>query len=244
MEINAKNIKLIAMDLDGTLTQHKETLLPSHRAVLDRLAERYRLLMVGAGQVRRIFNQLEQYPIDIIGNYGLQYAVYDKETKDIKTVKDISLPQGDRASIEERVTFLRGKHGLTAFKGDSVEYHPSGCVTFAVLGTKADRADKLSFDPDRKKRRAIYSEVKALFPEYRVFIGGSSSFDMAPAPHDKRYALEEYCKENGFSHDEVLFIGDDYGEGGNDESVYLSDFNFLKIDDYRTFPELTKFLLD
>jgi hydroxymethylpyrimidine pyrophosphatase-like HAD family hydrolase len=244
MEINAKNIKLIAMDLDGTLTQHKEALLPSHRAVLDRLAERYRLLMVGAGQVRRIFHQLGQYPIDIIGNYGLQYAVYDKALGDIRIVEDISLPQGDRASIEERVTFLREKHGFTEFKGDSVEYHPSGCVTFAVLGTKADQADKLSFDPDRKKRRAFYAEVKALFPEYRVFIGGSSSFDMAPAPYDKRHALAKYCEQNGILPSEVLFIGDDYGEGGNDESVYLSDFNFLTIDDYRTFPEITKFLLD
>lgn len=244
MEINAKNIKLIAMDLDGTLTQHKEQLLPAHRAVLDRLSERYRLLMVGAGQVRRIYNQMEHYPIDIIGNYGLQSAVYDKEAGDIRIVEDLALPQGDRDSIEERVNFLRQKHGFTEFKGESVEYHPSGCVTFAVLGTKADQADKLSFDPDRKKRRAFYAEVKELFPEYRVFIGGSTSFDMAPAPYDKRHALAKYCKEHGYAHDEVLFIGDDYGEGGNDESVYLSDFNFLTIDDYRTFPEITKFLLD
>ena len=244
MEINAKNIKLIAMDLDGTPTQHKEALTPTQRAVLDRLGARYRLLMVGAGQVRRIFNQMEHYPIDIIGNYGLQYAVYDKDAKDIRIVEDVSLPQGDRESIEARVNFLRKKHGFETFKGDSVEYHPSGCVTFAVLGTKADQADKLAFDPDRKKRRAFYAEVKALFSEYRVFVGGSSSFDMAPAPYDKRYALEKYCEAEGFSPDEVLFIGDDYGEGGNDEAVYLSDFNFLKIDDYRTFPELTKFLLD
>lgn len=242
--MDAKKIKLIAMDLDGTLTQHKESLTEEQRAVLDRLAKKYALLMVGAGQVRRIFNQLGQYPIDIIGNYGLQYAVYDKDAKDIRIVEDISLPQGDRDSIEERVNFLRRKHGFEAFKGESVEYHPSGCVTFAILGTKADQADKLAFDPDRKKRRAFYSEVKELFSEYRVFIGGSSSFDMAPAPYDKRYALEKYCKEKGYLPEEVLFIGDDYGEGGNDESVYLSDFNFLKIDDYRTFPELTKFLLD
>lgn len=242
--MDAKKIKLIAMDLDGTLTQHKEQLTPSQRAVLDRLSEKYALLMVGAGQVRRIFNQLGKYPIDIIGNYGLQYAVYDKEAEDIRIVEDITLPQGDRESIEARVNFLREKHGFTVFKGDSVEYHPSGCITFAVLGTKADQPDKLSFDPDRKKRRAFYKEVKELFSEYRVFIGGSSSFDMAPAPYDKRYALEKYCEEKGFAPEEVLFIGDDYGEGGNDESVYLSDFNFLKIDDYRTFPELTKFLLD
>ena len=67
---------------------------------------------------------------------------------------------------------------------------------------------------------------------------------MAPAPYDKRHALAKYCEENGIRPEEVLFIGDDYGEGGNDESVYLSDFGFLKIDDYRTFPEITRFLLN
>ena len=240
--MDAKKIKLIAMDLDGTLTQHKEQLTPSQRAVLDRLSEKYTLLMVGAGQVRRIFNQLGKYPIDIIGNYGLQYAVYDKEAEDIRIVEDITLPQGDRESIEARVNFLREKHGFTVFKGDSVEYHPSGCITFAVLGTKADQPDKLAFDPDRKKRRAFYKEVKELFSEYRVFIGGSSSFDMAPAPYDKRYALEKYCEEKGFSPEEVLFIGDDYGEGGNDECVFKSDFLSVKIDDYRKLGEALAFL--
>ena len=43
-------IKLIAFDLDGTLTQHKEPLTAANRAVLDQLAKRYKLVMAGAGQ--------------------------------------------------------------------------------------------------------------------------------------------------------------------------------------------------
>lgn len=74
------NIKVIAMDLDGTLTQHKTPLSREHRAVLTELLKKYKLLMVGAGQVMRIFNQLEQFPIDIIGNYGMQYGVYNAKT--------------------------------------------------------------------------------------------------------------------------------------------------------------------
>ena len=31
--------------------------------------------------------------------------------------------------------------------------------------------------------------------------------------------------------------------GGNDESVYLSDFPYLTIDDYRTFPQVVAPLL-
>ena len=65
-------IKLIAFDLDGTLTQHKTPLDPVNKAVLDRLREKYVLLMVGAGASYRIFNQMGKYPIDVFGNYGLQ----------------------------------------------------------------------------------------------------------------------------------------------------------------------------
>ena len=235
-------IKLIAFDLDGTLPQHKTPLDDKNRAALCRLAEKYSLVMVGAGQCRRIFNQMGGFPIDVIGNYGLQYCSYDSEKKDIVTVRDLTLPC-DRESVEKRVTYLREKYGFTSFAGDSIEFHPSGCVTFAILGTKASQADKLAFDPDRSKRRKIYAEVCELFPEYVVFVGGSSSFDMAPKPYNKYYALDLYCKEKGFSHNEVVFVGDDYGMGGNDESVYLSDFGFIKVDDYTRFEESVKELL-
>jgi HAD superfamily hydrolase (TIGR01484 family) len=237
-----ENIKLVAFDLDGTLTQHKSKLSPEHTAVLEALAKKYKLLMVGAGMCMRIFNQMNQFPIDVLGNYGLQYAEYNAETKELEIKENNTLPC-DRESVEARVTMLREKYGYTEFVGENVEYHSSGCVTFPILGTKADLADKLTFDPDRKKRRAIYEDVKATFPEYTVFVGGSSSFDMAPAPFNKYYALAKYCEERGIKHSEVVYVGDDYGPGGNDESVYKSDMNFITIDNYLDFPELMKPLL-
>ena len=66
---------------------------------------------------------------------------------------------------------------------------------------------------------------------------------MAPKPYNKYYALALYCEENGLSHDELLYIGDDYGPGGNDESVYKSDFLYLTIDNYKDFPEIVSVLL-
>ena len=240
--MDVKKIRLIAMDLDGTLSQHKQPLPAANRAALEALAKKYKLLMVGAGQVMRIFNQLEHFPIDIIGNYGLQYGKYNAETGTVELVRDETLPC-DRERVTERVEYFRQKYGFTVYAGESVEFHPSGCVTFPVLGTKAVAADKLAFDSDRSKRRAIYDEVAAAFPEYVVFVGGSSSFDMAPKPYNKYHALNLYCKELGLSHDEVVFIGDDYGLGGNDESVYRSDFNYLTIDNYEDFPQVVKPLL-
>lgn len=236
------NIKVIAMDLDGTLTQHKTPLSKEHREILFELSKKHKLLMVGAGQVMRIFNQLEAFPIDIIGNYGMQYGKYNSEKGEIDIVKDI-VADCDKELIAQKIEMLRDKYGFLEYAGESVEYHPSGCVTFPIIGTKAKQEDKLSFDPDRVRRRKIYDDVVNTFSDYCVFVGGSSSFDMAPKPYNKYYALDLYCKENSLSHDEVVYIGDDYGLGGNDESVYKSDFNYITIDNYLDFPEKVAALL-
>ena len=165
--MDTSKIKLIAMDLDGTLTQHKEQLDSLHKEALDALSKKYKLLMVGAGQSRRIFNQMNKYPIDIIGNYGLQFAKYNASNGDIEILRDAVFPV-NRQDIEEKVTYFRKKYGFLEYRGDNVEYHASGCVTFPILGTKAIQADKLAFDPDRKKRRAFYSEVVEAFADFAL----------------------------------------------------------------------------
>lgn len=236
------DIKLVAFDLDGTLTQHKTPLGPENRAVLEELSRHYRLLMVGAGGAMRIFNQLQGFPIDVIGNYGLQRGAYNAATGGLDIVEDVTLPC-DRESVSARITALREKHGFTEYAGENVEFHASGCVTFPLLGTRARQEDKLAFDPDRSRRRAFYADVVKTFPDYTVFVGGSSSFDFAPRPYDKYYALDRYCKLLGLTHDQAAYVGDDYGPGGNDESVYKSDFRFYRVDDYRELRQVLSELL-
>ena len=237
-----KKIKLVAFDLDGTLTQHKTPLDDTNRAVLEQLSKYYKLVMVGAGNAMRIFNQLGGFPMDVMGNYGMQLGLYNPETKTLDLVRNDCVPC-DRESVDKRITMLRERFGFTEYAGENVEFHDSGCVTFPILGTKAKAEDKLAFDPDRSKRRKIYDIVVETFPEFVVFVGGSSSFDMAPRPRDKFYALSNFCKELGLSHDEVAYAGDDYGPGGNDESVYKSDIRFYCVDDYTKLGEYLKELL-
>ena len=232
-------LKVIGFDLDGTLTQHRTPLPEASRELLDRLRRKYRVVIVGAGNCPRILRQIENFPIDVIGNYGMQYYRYDPGTQSHRAVFDNCVP-ADRKSVAERIARLREKHGYTEFTGDGVEFHDSGCVTFPLLGTKADIRDKLTFDPDRKKRLVFYDEVCELFPEYTVFVGGSSSFDFAPLPYNKYYALDQFCQNEGYSHEEILYAGDDYGHGGNDEAVYRSDFAFRVVPDYRRVSELLR----
>lgn len=84
----------------------------------------------------------------------MQYA-RAKETGD--RIK-LELCRDDRAEVDvplaiRRADELRKKLGYTSFEGDTLEIHESGMLTFPILGTQAPIQDKLSYDPDRSKRR-------------------------------------------------------------------------------------------
>lgn len=229
--------QLVAMDLDGTLTQHKSKPDIECLDVLNELLTRNKLLIIGAGGCERIFKQLGGFSCDIVGFYGMQYAEPDGEGLSI--IQSMAVPI-NRSVVIRRIVQLRAEFGYTDYSGETVEFHDSGLFTFPLLGTTANLNHKLSFDPDRSKRRAIYSRVTEVFHEFNVFIGGSSSFDIAPKPYSKSYALGQYIEKKGINRKQVVYFGDDYGLGGNDEDVYKSDIRFICIDNYRDFPETAR----
>ena len=69
------SVKLIAFDLDGTLSQHRSTPPPESFALLDELSKDCRLLMVGAGACERIHRQMSHYPIDKIRHLNRVYPL-------------------------------------------------------------------------------------------------------------------------------------------------------------------------
>lgn len=232
--------KLIAFDLDATLTQHKTPISPRNRALLDSLAKRYSLVMVGGGGCERIYHQMLDYPIDILGNYGMEEsAIVDGR---FKIIRDDVSPV-DKGIFTEKTQALREKYGYATYCGDPLEFHESGMVTFGLLGTKAPGEEKLAFDPDRKKRQAMLADVQAAFPDYAVFIGGTTSFDIAPKQYNKYDATLKYAAEHGFTKDQVLFVGDDFGDGGNDSHIRLRGMDYVQIYDFTTVPERLAFLL-
>lgn len=223
--------RLLCFDLDGTLTQHRSPLGAENRAVLDRLSKTYKLLMVGAGAAARIWEQMGHYPIDILGNYGMEECcAVDGVLTYVKQI--VTTP--DRDYFIKTVAYLREKYGYTDYRGASVEFHASGMVTFPLLGTQARIEDKIAFDPTREKRRVLYEEVKALFGDYTVYIGGSSSFDFSEKQYNKYDAILTYAREHGYTLDEILYVGDDFGDGGGDSHVRLYGMDYIEITDYRT----------
>ena len=231
--------KLICFDLDGTLTQHRSPLGDKNRAVLDKLAKKYKIIMVGAGAPERIYKQMGNYPIDIIGNYGMAEAkVIDGKFTLVKQI----VTEVDKQFFIDKITYLREKYGYTEFKGETVEFHATGMVTFPLLGTKADVADKVAFDPTREKRKVLYPEVLEIFKDFTVYIGGSSSFDFSGKRYNKYDAIMDYAKENGYELEDILYVGDDFGDGGGDSHVRIKGMDYVEITDYTTLEDKLSYL--
>ena len=232
--------KLLCFDVDGTLTEKRTKINTANRNFLAELAEKYHVLIVSSGNCERIYNQLDCFPVEILGNFGLQQsAIIDGK---FTVVKQNTITM-DKEKFLEKVTYLRNKYGYTEYLGESVDFHPSGMATFGLLGTGASIEDKLAFDPDRSKRMVMYEEVKAMFPEYDVYVGGSTSFDFGDKRFNKYTAIKNYALENGYSIDEILYVGDEAHEGGGDYPVFSSEIDTVLIKDYKTIKESLKFLL-
>ena len=232
--------KLLCFDLDGTLTQHRSPLEKENKNLLDKLSKKYKIIMVGAGNAPRIYQQMGEYPIDIVANYGMQESkMIDGKFTIIREEKS----NPDKAYFIEKIAYLRQKYGYTDFKGETVEFHSTGMVTFPLLGTKAEIKDKIAFDPTREKRKVLYPEVLELFPDYTVYIGGSSSFDFTAKRYNKYDAIMTYAKSNGYTKDEILYIGDDFGDGGGDSHIRLGGMDYIEITDYTKTAEALAFLL-
>ena len=237
-EIRAQK-RMICFDLDGTLTQHKTPLSEANRSVLDSLRSRYQLVMCGGGGCERIFKQMNGYPIDILGNYSMQESrVVDGQLVIIRQ----ETVHPDTGRVLAICSALRKKYGYTDYAGESVEFHPSGMMTFALLGTQADPEAKLAFDPDKRKRQAMFREVCDSFPQYAVFIGGTTSFDFAELKFNKYSAVMRYAEEHGLTKEQVLFVGDDFGDGGNDSHIRLYGMDYIQITDYTQLPQRLRFL--
>lgn len=52
-----------------------------------------------------------------------------------------------------------------------------------------------------------------------------------------------YAAEHGYKEEEILFIGDDFGDGGGDSHVRIFGLDYVQVNDYMKLAEDIEFLL-
>jgi HAD superfamily hydrolase (TIGR01484 family) len=218
--------KALIFDLDGTLTEPRQEITEEMCRMLDSLQYKYILGILGAGSCKRIYNQIKRYSsIYIMGDYGLEFSRIAYGHGLVSIYREESFPKFFKT--KKVFKLIRKKYGLTKYYGQEYDLHPTGIITFALLGTDAKIEDKIKFDPDKKRREQILPELQQLLPNNNVIIGGTSSFDILPKGIDKSYGIQKYLQYFDLQSKELLYFGDDFEH--NDNGIVKTKVDYVKV---------------
>ncbi len=222
-----QEVKLVAFDLDDTLTESKVIMDEQMAELLTKLLGKLPVAIIsGAG-----FKQFELQVINVIKDVtvlnnlyilptnGNSLYVYQKgEWLNLFSNK---LSQDEVELIKSSLNKVLLELNLSLepeLWGNRIEDRGAQ-VTFSGLGQSAPIEKKELWDPDRAKRMQIREKLMLLLPNFQITVGGRTSIDITKPNYDKASAVEDLAKRLGVKLENVLYVGDALEEGGNDAVV-------------------------
>ncbi|OHA16797.1 MAG: HAD family hydrolase [Candidatus Taylorbacteria bacterium RIFCSPHIGHO2_02_FULL_45_28] len=239
--------KLIIFDLDGTLGRSKCPLDPEIGKLLQKLIAIKKVAIISGGGYPQFQTQiLNAFPVGennfsnlfLVptsgtrlytwrGTWNEQYAEHlsPKEKEKIMTSLNSALKQADYIQP-------------TRVYGTIIEDRGSQ-ITFSALGQQAPIAEKVAWDPTRKKRENIVSFLQPKIPEFDVRVGGSTSIDITKKGVNKAYGIRKLEEFLHMTPDDIVFVGDALFPGGNDYPAKATGVDCISVKN----PEETKTLI-
>lgn len=237
--------KIIAFDLDGTLTISNQKMDGRMAEVLETLLSKNRVVVISGAAFSQMQKQMDallsrknfiedthaKNNLYILPISGLSvYHFEENEWRDINTQKgSFENPQKIVEALEALVASGRfdiPKEG----KGTVIQKRSPNQISFAALGGDAPLEEKRVWDPDHKKRQEIKKELEEKIPDIEVSIGGNSTVDILPKGWSKAEGLNNLLQILGEKKENVIFMGDAIFPGGNDYSVKQAGFTSIKVE--------------
>jgi phosphomannomutase len=219
--------RVVAFDLDDTLTVSKSRIDPSMAEPLADLLGEVDVCIISGGAFEQFDTQVLRFlPIDDAGRLRLHLMptcgtrYYRWIDDDWRLVYAEDLTTDEKALVIRVLTDGAKQLGLWRDDtwGDIVEDRGSQ-ITFSALGQKAPPEEKYRWDPDGTKRGALCAYAAPRLPELEVRSGGSTSVDVTRKGVDKAYGMRKLIEHLDVGREDVLFVGDRLDEGGNDYPV-------------------------
>ncbi len=235
--------KIIAFDVDGTLTPSKSPITEEIAVLVKELMKKRTVVAISGakfGQFKTQFlppfdkdEKLSPYIHNLIllPTSGSQRLEYNERKKEWQLTDKEPL----REDIKEKAKKLLKEiidSGLYEIPpnpvGDIVEDRDTQ-VTFSACGQLASVEAKKTWDPDQKKRRKIKEVLEPELPETSILINAYSSIDILPKGFNKAVGLTRFLKKLGLQKSDMIFVGDGLFPGGNDYSVYEAGFETIAV---------------
>lgn len=226
--------KIIAFDVDGTLTVSKRPIMPDMADLVKELVKQKTVVLISGGCFEQFKTQFLPpflgdnsfasflHNLIVLPTSGSQRYEYDEVKKEWILTDKEPLDSGVKDRVKKLLKEIIDSNLYDIPQnpiGDIVEDRDTQ-ITFTPNGQQAPIELKRLWDPDRKKREKIKAILSPQLPEVDLLINGSSSIDILPKGFNKAVGLTRLLKKMSLQKSEMIFVGDALFPGGNDYSVY------------------------
>ncbi len=229
--------KLIAFDVDGTLTESRSR-MDAEMAILFSKLLTIKKVAIVTGETfadikLQILDQLnltteQNRNLILLPTNGSGLWIYTDSWQEIYSHHLTPAENQKIISALERMDQADPELRNNKSYGREIQERESE-ITYAALGKDAPNDLKVAWDPDFKKRLAMQSRLMKELPEFEVKIGGKTSIDITPKGMDKAYAIKKLMEHLKLEKKDILFFGDAVYENGNDFPVFQLGVDTIKV---------------
>lgn len=233
--------KLIVFDLDGTLAKSKSHLESGMVKELKKLLSLKLVSVISGGAFPQMQKQL-LFDLEKEGDINFENlfifptsgaSMYKFKKGFWQNIYSEIIEENDRGQIIKALKESLMEydfHKPPKIYGEMIEDRGSQ-ITFSALGQNAPIEEKSKWDPDKKIRTEISNILRQKIPNFEIRIGGSTSIDITKKGLDKSYGIYKMQEILEIPVKDMVYIGDSFGEGGNDSSVEKTGIYRIDVSD-------------
>ena len=233
--------KLVAFDLDDTLTASKAQIAPEMAEAFADLASRTAVCIISGGLLvqfkKQVLDHIDLTPaqrghLHLMPTCGTRYVRWvDGDWRELYAHSLTSEQVAAATASIERHAKEQGVWEDNTW-GEAIENRGSQ-ITYSALGQQAPGEAKATWDPDGSKRARLARAVQADVPELTVRSGGATSVDITLAGVDKAYGMRQLMEQTGLGPGDIVFFGDRLDPDGNDFPVIATGIECRSVTDWR-----------
>lgn len=221
-----KKFDLIVFDIDGTLTRSKLPLESEMAEFLCRLMEKHMVAIISGASYEQFKRQILDHlacssermkNLYLLPTDGTIFCHNDRW----QCENDAPLSREERECIKsafENIFEASRLSNPAQIYGELIEDRGAH-FNFSALGQDAPIELKEKWDPDHKKRKQIVEVLKRTLSDFSIHIAGTTSIEITRYGIDKAYGLNKLMGKTGVPKEKILYVGDKFFKGGNDEPV-------------------------
>ncbi len=229
--------KIVIFDLDNTLAESKQKIQYNMVETLKLLLQSVMIGIISGGSFDQFKKQVleelqpsenEASRIHLLPTSGTQYYRYLNNQWTL--IYKVGMEEDDINKIWEALEKVIKEEGINKMVcfGERIENRGNSQITFSGYGQSAPLDIKSKFDPDKSIRLRMKQKLDQLLPEFNVRIGGTSSIDITKPGIDKSFGINRLIEHLGLQKNDILYIGDELEEAGNDYPVKSMGIECIK----------------